>query len=100
MSKKLRNIIRDANMRNFSNYTIDRYMIIDDDWRDYKGDYLLLRINKEPNTNSEKNKIINYFGLTEFNVGDTKIVTINEYFNPFIRKLINELVISAYKIVV
>lgn len=31
MSRKLRNTIRDANMRNFSCYTIERYLIIDDD---------------------------------------------------------------------
>lgn len=69
-------------------------------WTNYKGDYLLLRINKEPHKIVEKNKILNYFGLTEFSVGKTKLVTINEYFNPYIRKLINDLIISAYKVVV
>lgn len=78
---------------------LDKEYLTSEYWIDYKGDYLLLRINREPNTNAEKNKITNYFGLTEFNVGDTKPVPINEYFNPYIRRLINELIISAYKIV-
>lgn len=70
-----------------------------DYWKKYEGDLLLLRINKEPNTNLEKDKILKYFHLTEFNVGETIIVSSNDYFNPLIRKLINELVVSAFKIV-
>lgn len=38
MSRKLRNTIRDANMRNFSCYTIERYLIIDDDRNDDEKD--------------------------------------------------------------
>ena len=78
---------------------LDKKYFVPEYWNDYKGDYLLLRINREPNKNDEKNKIISYLGLTEFNIGDTKPVPLNEYFNPYIRKLINELIISAYKIV-
>lgn len=76
----------------------DRYKVADF-WDKYDHDYLLLRINQRPNQTIVEEKILNYFGLTTYNIGETKLVDIKEYFNPFIRKMIDELIISAFKIV-
>ena len=79
---------------------IDKFFFDDDFWlQKGNGDFLLIRINREANTDEEKDRILNYMGKTEFHVGETTVVPINEYFNPFLRKRINELYISAYKIV-
>ena len=64
------------------------------------GDYLFLRVNSRPTNTEEENKIINYFGLTTLNVGDEVVKPISEYFNPLVRRWIDELIISTYKIVV
>jgi hypothetical protein len=70
-------------------------------WKSFnKGAYLLFRINKEPNTNERKNIICRLFNIKVFHIGATKIVPLNTYFEPFSNRMLNELCLSAYKIVV
>lgn len=69
-------------------------------WEKYSGAKLLLRINQGPNDLEREKVLCNYFGITEFNVGETKIVPLSEYYNPYIRQQINELIVSAFKIIV
>ncbi len=70
-------------------------------WKKYsKGDYLLLRINRAPRMNKRKQQIADYFGIPKFHLGAIKIVPCHEYFNPFIKKQIDEHYVSAFKIVV
>lgn len=72
-----------------------------DFWDSYEeGDYLLLRINRDVNTDKQKEEISTYFGINPFHIGETKIVPISEYFNPMVKRYMQELVISAFKIVV
>ena len=65
-----------------------------------EGDYLFLRINNLPNNNEVKGIISNYFGVKKCHIGAVKVVPIKDYFRPFIRRQIQELNISAFKIVV
>ena len=64
------------------------------------GDYLLLRINREPNTNEEKEQLAQYFKIPKFHCGATKVVPISEFFTPYLRKQIREHYVSVIKIVV
>lgn len=64
------------------------------------GAKLLLRINREPNTNERKQMICAYFGIKPFRLGAVKIVPINEYYKPFIQKQLAELYITAFKVIV
>lgn len=70
-----------------------------DYWKDKSGDYLLLRINKEPGSSDREQAFATYFGNDDIHVGITKIVPISEYFNKFLRKQIDELYISAFKVI-
>lgn len=70
-------------------------------WTEYAhGDYLIIRINREPNDNERKLLIINLFGIPKFHIGAVKVIPANDYFKQFIYKQMEELYISAYKIVV
>lgn len=70
-------------------------------WKSYpKGEYLILMINREPNTNEEKKMLGDYFGISPFHVHATKVVPLNSYFNPYINKNLRELYITAFKIIV
>lgn len=64
------------------------------------GAYLLLRINSMPESNERKEMIKDYFGAEQFHVGITKVMPISEYFKPFLRQQIDELYVSAFKIIV
>lgn len=78
----------------------DKYKF-NDYWNKFSnGDYLLLRINQRPNRINTEKRILDYFGLTTFNIGETIVVDIKEYFDPFIKRMIDELIISAFKIVI
>lgn len=65
-----------------------------------KGAYLLLRVNKRPNNDKRMEKILNYFGSPTYHVGLIKIITLQEYHMPYIKEDFEELVVSAFKIVV
>lgn len=81
---------------------IDNQYLNEKFWNNYHGDYLFLRTNQRPNTKGRTYDIANYFGITsikEFHIGLTKVVPISEYFNPFLRKQLDELYISAFKII-
>ena len=69
-------------------------------WKKYSGPSLLLRINSKPNTNERERILCNYFGITEFNVGEVKIVPLSEYYNPYLKQQIDELIVSAFKVIV
>lgn len=88
------------------NYYIDKdnieklYFDVDY-WKDYHGDYLFLRTHKKPNTKSRMFDIANYFGVSdigEYHLGLIRIVPVSEYFNPFLKKQLDELYISAFKV--
>lgn len=80
---------------------IDKRYFTSELWDDYsQGDYLFLRINREPNTNERKEELAQYFGIPKFHCGATKIVPISEYYKPFFKTMLNEHYISAFKIVV
>ncbi len=68
-------------------------------WEKYKGDYLLLRINREPRDTDHAESLANNLGINEMHVGVTKLVPTSRYFESFIRRQIDELYISAFKIV-
>lgn len=68
--------------------------------RQAAGAKLLLRINREPNTNERKQMICTYFGIKPFHVGAVKIVPLNEYYKPFVQKQLAELYITAFKVIV
>lgn len=65
-----------------------------------KGAYLVLRINKEPNTNERKRMLCRFFGITDFHIGAIKVVPLNSYFEPFLKRMLQELYVSAFKIVI
>lgn len=69
-------------------------------WKNYAGANLFLRINQKPEKVERKNILCNYFGITSFNIGETKIVPLSEYYNPYLKIQMNELIVSAYKIIV
>lgn len=70
-------------------------------WKDYDpGSYLLLRINKKPNTEDREKRIINYFGQPKYHVGIIKVVPCQQYFVPHLFRDLYELNISAFKIVI
>ena len=69
-------------------------------WKSYNGAYLLLRINKKPNDIERENILCNFFGITTFNIGEIKIVPLSNYYNSYIRKQMNELIVSAFKVIV
>lgn len=64
------------------------------------GVYCLLRVNKRPNDESRENRILNYFGKPEYHIGLTKVIPFSEYHMPYLKKDLQELNISAFKIVV
>lgn len=64
------------------------------------GEWLLIRINREPNDNERKIALSNMFGISSFHIGAVKLVPINYYHLPFMQQQLKELYISAYKIVV
>lgn len=70
-----------------------------DFWRNYSGDYLLLRINRTPDTSERSDEITNYFGIEEMRIGATKLVPLGMYFDAFVKKQLDELYISAFKVV-
>ena len=75
-----------------------------DHWLTYeKGDYYFLRYNSTPNDNQREQQIKNYFGIIcddDMHIGATKVVNSSEYFTQFLRRQIDELYISAFKIVI
>lgn len=60
------------------------------------GAYLILRINQDK-TKSLHERINTYFGIKKYEIGATKIVKIDEYYN--IQDMLRNLDVSAYKIV-
>lgn len=68
-------------------------------WGNYSGDYLLLRLNRKPNKYEHRIQLFNYFGITEMHEGATKLVPTVQYFDAFLKKQIDELYISAFKVV-
>ena len=78
---------------------IDARYKSNDYWKDKKGDYLLLRINRSPNDGDREAEFITYFGTSPIHDGIIKVVSISEYFNQWLKKQIDELYISAFKIV-
>lgn len=70
-------------------------------WKQFEhDDYLIIRINREPNDNERKLLITNLFGIPKFHIGAVKVIHTKDYFMPFIYKQMQELYISAFKIVV
>ena len=70
-------------------------------WNKIKnGDYLFLKINIEVKTNAEKNQILYYLGFKRYSKKIIKLVPLNEYHNPLLKKWLRQLNISAFKIVV
>ena len=70
-------------------------------WEQYNhDDYLIIRINREPSDNERKLLITNLFGISKFHIGAVKVIPANDYFKQFIYNQMQELYISAYKIVV
>lgn len=65
-----------------------------------RGDYLVVRINREPNDKEKKELVKNFFGISSFYVGAVKVIDKSKYYTPLINRLMKELYISAYKIVV
>ncbi len=64
------------------------------------GDWLIIRINREPNDNERKLLLAHMFGIPTFHVGAVKTIPIKDYSAEYIRKQLRELYISAFKIVV
>jgi len=80
---------------------IDTKYLNEEFWETYsKGEYLFLRVNREPNTDEQKERLLMYFRATQFRIGLVKIVPISEYHNPYLTPFLQELYVSAYKIVV
>lgn len=70
-------------------------------WKRIKnGDYLFLKINIEVKTNAEKRQILYYLGFKRYSKKIVKLVPLNEYHNPLLKKWLKQLNISAFKIVV
>lgn len=65
-----------------------------------KGDYLVLRTNKEPNDSDRKMIICQLFGIPKFHIGAIKIIPTNDRSLEFIYHQMRELYISAFKVVV
>ncbi len=65
-----------------------------------KGAYILLRTNKRPNTDERISKLLSYFGAPSYHIGITKVITLQEFHMPFIKKEYEELNVSAFKIVI
>lgn len=78
---------------------LDNKYFSSDFWKKYSGDYLLLRLNREPNTSERANEMIEFFGIDEMHIGATKLVSLSEYFETYLKKQIDELYISAFKVV-
>lgn len=61
-----------------------------------EGAYLVLRINRD-RTSTLHERINNYFGTLDYQIGAIKIVKISEYYN--IQDMLKNLDVSAYKVV-
>lgn len=69
-------------------------------WKKYShGDYLLLRINRDPNDIEKRRRLCEFFGISTFYIGATKLVPITYYFAPNVQQNLRELIISGFKIV-
>lgn len=80
---------------------LDKKYFTTEFWKTYpSGNYLFIRINREPNTNERKEELAKYFGVPKFHIGPTKVVPISEYYKPFFKTMLNEHYISALKIVI
>lgn len=80
---------------------IDKRYFTSEFWSEFPaGDYLFLRINREPNTNERKDELAKYFNVPKFHIGPTKVVPISEYNRRFLKGMLNEHYVSALKIVV
>lgn len=64
------------------------------------GAYLLLRVNKRPTDTEREEKILNYFGCSTYHIGLIKVIPLQEYHMPYIRKEFEELNVSAFKIII
>lgn len=81
--------------------SLEKSVFTSDYWKDLnKGDYLFIRINREPNDNERKALICQLFGVTKFHIGITKVIPLNECFMDFVYQQMRELYISAFKVVV
>lgn len=70
-------------------------------WEEFdKGDKLFIRINREPNDNEKKLMLTNLFGIPKFRVGAVNVLDIKDYYIHYIYQLMEELYISAFKVVV
>lgn len=89
-------------LRNHVDYdNIDDIYKNEDYWKQKQsGAYFLIRVNKRPNDTEREEKILNYFGYPTYRIGLTKIISLQEYHMPYIRKDFEELNVSVFKIVV
>ena len=70
-------------------------------WNDFpKGDYLVLRINREPTDNDRKMILCQLFGIPKFHIGAIKTIPANDRSLEFIYHQMRELYVSAFKVVV
>lgn len=64
-----------------------------------KGDVLLLRINKKPTTQLRQMWMCDFFGITSFRCKGIKVVSTDEVSNYMLQRELQELNISAFKLI-
>lgn len=65
-----------------------------------KGAYFLIRTNKRLKDTGREERLAVYFNSPTYHVGLTKLITLQEYHMPYIKREFEELNVSAFKIVV